>query len=334
MKKLRVFQTVKSKRIVSGFSMKNLGTVLLLLFFLPYLFSFLFGNLQHADEDVRAQGTQKQLKSGRMYVLNTTSMGKERIPLEIYVADKLSRTMDGDFEKEALKAQAVLLRSGLLAGCEDGPPEKDISLEDEAYGSGILTEKIMQAVAETSGVYLSYEGEAVEGAYFAVSNGATRDGGALGITDHPYLKRVFCDRDFLSPDYTKTVKYKENEFDRIWEQCDKSQASEEEILKNKEIQVSREPYGVTLYLDSAGYVLYAQRDGAFISGEVLRDAYVLPSTSFHLEDSEGRINFLVRGKGHGIGMSQFAANEMAKEGEGYPEILNYFFQDVRISKFE
>ncbi len=334
MKKLRVFQTVKSKRIVSGFSMKNLGTVLLLLFFLPYLFSFLFGNLQHADEDVRAQGTQKQLKSGRMYVLNTTSMGKERIPLEIYVADKLSRTMDGDFEKEALKAQAVLLRSGLLAGCKDGPPEKDISLEDEAYGSGILTEKIMQAVAETSGVYLSYEGEAVEGAYFAVSNGATRDGGALGITDHPYLKRVFCDRDFLSPDYTKTVKYKENEFDRIWEQCDKSQASEEEILKNKEVQVSREPYGVTLYLDSAGYVLYAQRDGAFISGEVLRDAYVLPSTSFHLEDSEGRIGFLVRGKGHGIGMSQFAANEMAKEGEGYPEILNYFFQDVRISKFE
>lgn len=334
MKKLRVFQTVKSKRTVSGFSLKNLGTVLLLLFFLPYFISLLFGNMQLIKKEAGTNGIEEQLESGRIYVSNTTAMGKERIPLEIYVADKLSRSMDADFEEEALKAQAVLLRSGLLAGWEGRQRESDIFLEDEAYGSGALTEKALQAVAGTSGVYLSYEGKAVEGAYFAVSNGATRDGIALGLLDHPYLKRVFCDRDFLSPDFTKTVSYKKDEFKEIWKGCDKFRITEDDILKNNETQVSKEPCGVILYLDDAGYVLYAQKDGEFISGEILRDVYALPSACFHLEVSDSRICFHVRGKGHGVGMSQFAANEMAKEGKAYTEILNYFFQDVTISKFE
>ena len=52
MKKLRVFQTVKKNRIVPGLSIKNLGTVLLLLFLLPYLLTFLFGNLQNSKENL------------------------------------------------------------------------------------------------------------------------------------------------------------------------------------------------------------------------------------------------------------------------------------------
>lgn len=334
MKKLRVFQTVKSKRIVPGFSMKNLGTVLLLLFILPYLFSFLFGNMQRTEADIRLDRVEEQLQSGHIYVSNTTALGKETIPLEVYVADKLSRSIDADFEEEALKAQAVLIRSGILAGCEMPEAESEISLADEAYGSGILTEKMLQAVAETSGVYLSYEGKAIEGAYFAVSNGATRDGMQLGLADYPYLKRVFCERDFLSPDYAKTISFRENEFERIWEECMKTQVDQEEVSDQENIQVSQEAYGITLYLDSSGYVLYAQWDGEFVSGEQMRAAYLLPSASFHMEASKGQIQFLVRGKGHGMGMSQFAANEMAKDGEDYTAILKFFFQDATISKFE
>lgn len=334
MKKLRVFQTVKSKRIVSGFSMKNLGTVLLLLFFLPYFISFLFGNMQQTETDVRRARAGELLKSGRMYVSNTTALGKERIPLEVYVADKLSRSMEADFEAEALKAQAVLLRSGILAGREEEGFGNEISLADEDYGSGILTEKMLQATAETSGVYLSYEGKAIEGAYFAVSNGATRDGAQLGLADHPYLKRVFCNRDFLSSDYAKTVSFREKEFEQIWEQCAKTRITQDEILENEGIQVSQEECGIRLYLDSAGYVLYGERNGEFVSGEQIRAAYMLPSSSFHLEAADSQVNFYVRGKGHGMGMSQFAANEMAKEGEDYTAILEFFFQDAIISKFE
>lgn len=334
MKKLRVFQTVKSKRIVPGFSVKNLGTVLLLFLFLPYLISFLFGNMQRTKEDNRLDRVEEQLKSGHIYVSNTTALGKERIPLEVYVADRLSRCIDADFEGEALKAQAVLLRSGILAGFESPGSKSEIILVDEAYGSGALTEKMLQAVAETSGVYLSYEGKAIEGAYFAVSNGATRDGPELGLVDHPYLKRVFCDRDFLSDDYAKTITFREKEFERLWEQCVKSQINVEEILKSESVQVSQEAQGMTLYIDSAGYVLYVEKNGEFVSGEQMRVTYMLPSASFHVEAADGQVGFSVRGKGHGMGMSQFAANEMAKEGEDYTAILKFFFQDATISKFE
>ncbi len=348
MKKLRVFQTVKRKRIVPGFSLKSLGTVLLLFFFLPYLLAFLFGNVQEA-KDPSAERAASRLEESRIYVYNTTSLGKERIPLETYVADKLSRTMDTGYEMEALKAQAVLIRSALLS--EQMPEEmsynrttnkstetwnfnEDIKIEDEEYGSGPVTERIIQAVAESAGIYLSCQGKPVKGPYFTVSNGATRDGEELGLSEYPYLKRVLCDRDFLSPDYSETVSFYEAEFEKIWQQCDKYRITEEEILQNEKVRVEKEELSSTIYRDSAGYVLFMERGGEFVSGEEIRMNFYLPSASFHLEKEEKEVRFSVRGKGHGLGMSQFAANEMAKQGDDYVAILNYFFQDTTISKFE
>lgn len=334
MKKLRVFQTVKRRRIVPGFSLKNLGTVLLFLFFVPYLLAFLFGNVQSTDRDTETVSIESRLQSGHEYIYNLTSFGKERIPLETYVADKLARCMDTGYETEALKAQAVVIRSGLLAKQEMSGEGGDIVMEDAEYGSGTLTGNVMQAVAETAGVYLSYEGKPVNAPYFAVSNGATRDGEELGLSEYPYLKRVLCDRDFLSPDYSETVSFHEKEFEKIWQQCTGYPVTEEEITQNEKVRVEKEEPDITLYRDSAGYVLYAERDGKFVSGEQMRTNFYLPSASFHLEKEDSEICFVVRGMGHGIGMSQFAANEMAKEGEDYVTILNYFFQDTTISKFE
>lgn len=62
--------------------------------------------------------------------------------------------------------------------------------------------------------------------------------------------------------------------------------------------------------------------------------YGLSSADFQIEKENQKITFLVHGKGHGMGMSQFAANEMAKKGDDYTEILNYFFKEATISKFE
>lgn len=334
MKKLRVFQTVKRKRIVSGFSLKSLGTVLLLLFFLPYLLAFLFGNVEEGRKDPAAESVEDRLEESHMYVHNTTAFGKERIPLETYVADKLARSIDTGYEPEALKAQAVLIRSGLLAKQETRDTGEDIEVEDEEYGSGILTEKIMQAVAETAGIYLCCEGKPVNGPYFAVSNGATRDGEELGLLEYPYLKRVLCDRDFLSPDYSEMVSFHETEFERIWQQCVECRITQEEIILNEKVRVEKEETDITLYRDSAGYVLYMKKGERFVSGEEIRANFYLPSASFHLEKEDSEIRFLVRGMGHGLGMSQFAANEMAKQGDDYVTILNYFFQDTTISKFE
>lgn len=333
MKKLRVLQTVKRKRIVSGFSFKNPGTILLFLLILPYVLTLCFGNIQKGREEP-AERVNERLIESHLYIYNKTAVGTEKIPLEIYVADKLSRSIDDSYELEALKAQAVLIRSEIYAREKEDGEEREVLLADEGYGSGTISEKLWQAAAETGGICLTYQGEPVSGAYFAVSNGATREAKELGLEEYPYLKSVSCDRDFLSSEYSSTEVFQEKEFERIWEQCSKIPVTEEEILQNEKIRSQTDGCETVLYRDSAGYVLYVKRNQEFVSGEQMRTEYHLPSSDFHIEKENNKISFLVHGKGHGMGMSQFAANEMALKGEDYTEILNYFFQEATISKFE
>lgn len=330
MKKLRVFQTVENKRIASRFPLRNLGTILLLLLVIPYLITFLFGNLEEDSTGVVVKTTaiENENIEGSIYVRNVTALGNEKIPLEIYVADKLARSIDSTYEMEAIKAQAVLIRSGLLAMEESG---KEIYVEDEEYGNLLIPERIWQAVSESAGVCIMWQDKPVSGAYFAVSNGATRNGEELSLTEYPYLKSVICSRDFLSKDFMSTASYEESAFHKIWEQLPETYLPEEEIEK---LTPKEELEGIKVYRDSTGYVLYLEDDGKWVSGETFREAFLLSSASFHMEKEGTLIIFSVKGSGHGLGMSQFAANEMAKEEEDYIDILHYFFDQVTITKIE
>ncbi len=334
MKKLRVFPTVKIKGIVPGSFPKHLGTVLLFLLLFPYLITFFFGNLKEGHHELPLE---EELKEGRFYVSNITAVGVERIPLEHYVADKLARCIDNSYEMETLKAQAVLLRSSLLMSvweedCEY--PVREIKVEDEDYGEMGISERIYEAVALTAGIYLACENCPVNGSYFALSNGASRNGEELLLTEFPYLKSVPCSRDIFSPAYGGRVLYEEAVFARLWEQTLAVQTTEEEIMENQKAAVEESIDGMKLYRDSAGYVLYLEWKGKFISGEQFREAFHIPSSSLHLTKEEKEIVITSEGIGHGLGMSQYGANEMAKEGEDYIAILNYFFQNVTFRKFE
>lgn len=339
MKKRGVFQTVRKKRIVSGFFSKGPGTVFLILLLVPYLITFLFGNLKDRDTSMTDMlKVEDVLGEGNIFVVNTTVVGNESIPLEVYVADQLARSIDNTFETEALKAQAVLIRSDLLSSLylADGNRRegREIAASDEGYGSVPIRENILAAVSQTAGVCLVYDNVPVDGAYFAVSNGATRNGNELFFTEYPYLKSVACSRDFLAEDFTSTAVYDEEGFDRLWQDVPGIRMTEEEILENEKVTVEEELEGCRLYRDSAGYVLYLERDGKYASGEQFREIFSLLSSSFHFNKEEGQIIISVKGSGHGLGMSQFGANEMAKEGADYIKILNYFFDDVIITKFE
>ncbi len=337
MKKLRVFQAFKIKRIVPGNLPRNLGTVLLFLLLFPYMITFLFGNLQEGAAGRENEGYRQAFREGQIFVVNTTALGTENIPLEAYVADKLVRSIDHNYELETLKAQAVLIRSGIVSSLDSSGKNMtgsmEIRTEDTDYGRSALSEPVLEAVSETKGVCLTFDGKAINGAYFAVSNGLTRSGKELFGEEYPYLKSVSCSRDFLSADYTSFVSYRSDEFDQKWAEIDFCQITEEEILKKDGIQKEREAGNITLYRDSAGYVVYMEREGKYVSGEQFRDKFHLSSSSFHLKKEE-EILITVKGVGHGLGMSQFGANEMAKEGEDYVDILNYFFDHVTFTKFE
>ena len=211
--------------------------------------------------------------------------------------------------------------------------DEDIAVADEEYGNGGARAECLRAVSETRGIYLEYEGKPVYGAYFLVSNGNTREAGeVLGTGTYPYLTQVSCEKDYLSDQYLHRVEYSLEEFEKIWERTGaKSDAEIEKALGEEERE---EMAGMIVLRDSAGYGRYLRYGEKWVSCEELRYALCLPSSDFEIKSDAGRLIFTVKGSGHGLGMSQFGANELALEGWDYGKILNYFFQGVSFTKME
>lgn len=352
MKNFRVFKTVNSKGITLGFSLKNPGVILFVLLIFPCLVTSISGNLPKGQKEKNLQlRISEQLTSGQYLVRNRTKLGTEIIPMELYVADKLARSSDAGGEIEALKAQAVLIRSGIIwqweekaASGEQGVSEqKTVSgemlleeddywiaaeLNDEDYGREPITDMAYQAVAETAGVCMLYQQKVIPGVYFAVSNGATRNAWEVGLAAYPYLKSVLCGRDYLSENYSSSVEMGKKSFLEIWEKL--PQNAEENVGEGDE----KMPTEITYQRDEAGYVLYLQYRGKRVSGESFRQAYGLASACFYMKEEADRIHITVKGSGHGLGMSLYGAENLASEGKSCEEILKYFFHDVTIAKIE
>lgn len=332
MKKLRVFYKVNQRGAVQVFSLRGICTVLLLFLFLPYVISALWGNRALVQE-VSAQ--DMRLRTGTITVVNKTALGKEEIPLEMYVADKLARCMDASYEKEALKAQAVLIRTNLVKNAGT-----DIDTEDEDYGKGEIPEICRVAAAETKGMILEYEGSPIYGAYFKSSGGSSRDAAeSLLYQECPYLVAVPCSKDYMSPSYYSTITLSKENFDRLWQKVPKLSAAEQKQLADnmykdsaKGIDTDHAAFGYIR--DSAGYVTALGYRGEWAGGEEVRYTYLLASSDFQIVEENNEFVIEVTGEGHGFGMSQFGANEMAKEGKDFLSILKYFFEETELTKIE
>lgn len=358
----------KNQRIVSGPDYRDLGAILLFIFLLPYIVSFFFGNAgkeaQAAEDGIEegiaadyntAAGNELFEDKGELhiFVCNTTAAGTETMPLETYLVCRLPSTIDMNYEKEALKAQAVVLRTELMRICsgngsenngsgnEDGG-NKDIENKsrrdadaDNRYiyirsnivrADGEIYERAKEAVENTRGMYMTYQRQPIKAPYFALSAGATRNGNEVfDSSDYEYLKSVMCERDFTSDDYNKSVKMRKGAFFErlneiapgIWEQRDKGV---DEI-----ISITR---------DRAGYVAEIGIGDKYISGEAFRNTFLLASSCFEISEEEDGICIKTKGVGHGLGFCQYGANEAAKKGSDYIDILNYFFSDIVIEKTE
>ena len=86
-----------------------------------------------------------------------------------------------------------------------------------------------------------------------------------------------------------------------------------------------------LSYDSAGYVAELRIGETVCTGDQFRDALSLSSSAFSLQEGEEGLKITTMGNGHGLGMSQWTANEMAKEGKTYEEILQFFFEGTELA---
>ena len=244
----------------------------------------------------------EKIQSETRYISIKSGDETEAISLEEYVLEVTAAELPAETEEEAVKAQMVLVRTNayrqLLAG---KVREKErMSLTDmELNGYG---EKFRKAQKATRGQILTYDGEPILASYHKISAGQTRNGSEVFHSDqYPYLSSKACPGDKNAPDYRQSI-----QIDDSW--------------RNMEIEEK----------DSAGYVLRLKLDDAEMSGEEFRIKLGLPSAAFRLEKNGDGIFVITSGNGHGLGMSQYTARQLAKNGTGYQEILAYFFDKTRL----
>lgn len=305
-------------------------------FLLPYVCASLWGHVGEETEKLRQREGVPQAQEAAGYeILGKYDWGVWALPLEEYLVYKLSAVMPQEYEKEALKAQAVLLRTEVVEALRE-EDTKSLQISgggmERWYETDTGSEAYLpwrQAVEETAGLYLCCEGEPIQASYFKLSNGQTRDAAEVWDTDtRPYLTGISCVQDKAARDYSSIVKVSRTNYVRTLQARLTGNFSQQEILE-----------GAAVSYDSAGYVTKVSfsaenKETQEIDGEEFRYLFDLPSASFEMEQEKTQVIFRVTGVGHGFGMSQYGANCMALNGETYDQILAEFFFRTELAKFE
>ena len=246
------------------------------------------------------------------------------LELEEYVIGVVAAEMPASFNIEALKSQAILARTYALKSKKTGKKLTD-TVSTQAYidinqmkskwGNDFnkYYNKIKEAVSATKSLCIKYNGTLIDAVYHSTSNGYTEDASFVWGHSVPYLKTVESSWDKSASSYLRTT-YKEMDF----------------IYKT---------FGITSFDDikiinrnSSGRVEKIQIGDATYEGTDIRELLGLRSTDFDLEVVDNQLKITTRGYGHGVGMSQYGANGMAKEGYTYDKILKHYYTGITIEK--
>ncbi len=256
-----------------------------------------------------------------------------QLEVEDYLLGVLGAEMPASFHIEALKAQAVVARTYVLRRLSEyggqGPDPvtgahiTSNPLYDQEWMSGVALlarwgpgyldyyHHLSQALEETRGQVLTHQGELIEALYHASAGGRTEDAYYLWENYYPYLQGV------ESP-WDEGLPANMNNYSFCWEEL----ASGFDLADPHHLEVlSRSPSGRVLVMELGERV---------ISGQEFRSGLQLPSTLLNFDTVGNGVVVEARGHGHGVGMSQYGAEGMAREGYSYRAILDYYYQDVKL----
>ena len=255
----------------------------------------------------------------------------ESIFLEEYLMGVVPSEVPVSFEKEAIKAQTVAARTYALKQMENRQNESYDVKDDtssQVYKSqdelkNLWKDKydeniniVKEAIKETKGQYLTYDNKIIYAFFFSTSNGKTEDNKDVFGQDLPYLKVVdssFDEKETSNFIYTKTISL--NEFYQLLG-----------LDYNDNLQISDKQ------LTSSGRVKSININGHVYKGTNIRSKLSLRSTDFNIEKKENNIQITTKGYGHGVGLSQYGANALAKQNKNYEEILKYYYPGTNLEK--
>ena len=253
------------------------------------------------------------------------------IAVEEYLVHVLAAQIPAVFEPETLKAQAILARTYIYGLMEHRAEiyEEELDMDALSYEQmkalwgetdfASMFSKLQNAVRETEGLYILYDGSIIEPLFCYASAGKTRSFGE----SFPYLKQVESPGDLYAENYRSLPVFETKEFvQKINEIPGAVAVSEMELDSGGGIQIVER--------DGSGYVKQVQIGQKTYTGEEVQYALGLTSACYSFERLDGKIRVICKGIGHGYGFAQFGANEMAKAGRTYEELLKYYFQNVEI----
>jgi len=340
------------KQIIAAF------LLIFLIFFLPWLWGGPAADaapeptpppagdvLPENDESSAPDAPATVSGADRSTALNVLVGGKLRqMDMETYLLGVLRAEMPASFEEEALKAQAVAARTYILhkiaGGGSANHPQADAcdditccqafkSQEDAAADWGdnavAFEEKIRQAVTETDGECVLYEGAPVLAVFHSSSVGTTQDVQNVWSASLPYLQSVETpEGEETVPNYHSTASFSAGELrDQLLS-----------ALPEAKLEGSPSNWFTNIQQQSSGTVTSLSVGGVEVSGNTLRTILDLRSACFTISFDGDTVSFSVSGYGHGVGMSQYGANVMAENGMSYREILEWYYTGTTVGKLE
>lgn len=242
-----------------------------------------------------------------------TALLNRTFNVEMLLPVIVASEMGSEYELEAVKAQTIIARSEFYRKLQE---KKNLSSvltqirEETEFREGEILQALIEnlnyekAVTETESEVLAVDGKLQLTPYHELSAGRTRDGAeVLHSEEYAYLKSVESDMDKGSEDFLNSV------------YINQSVLPERLVIKSR---------------DSAGYVTEILADGDILEGESFRKGMGLSSANFTIQKIGKEIRFLCKGRGHGLGFSQYGGNEMAKEKKSAEEILEFYFPEMEL----
>lgn len=282
--------------------------------------------------------TSVEAENGVISVMKSESGKVEKTDIKEYTVGALAAEMSMESHDEALKAQAVACYTYALYCKEKGNRDDlngaDISDDSKAY-QGYLNKdarkkkwgdkydeyekKAEKLVEEVLGKRMTYDGSPILAAYHDICSGKTESAKTVWGEDIAYLRSVTSDGDRLSPDYEKVLGLDVEKFRSAIQMIDGIKLPE-----NSENWIGK------VDKTDTGFVNSVEIGGTKVDGGDIKKALGLSSRNFTITCKDGKFTVRTVGNGHMVGMSQYGADYMARQGSDWQEILKHYYTGIKI----
>ena len=302
--------------------MKNKILLSIIIILLPITVFMLSKQVSPKNQNNNNQTSQDK----EIYIDLLINNEKKQIPLEEYLVSVVGAEVPALFDMEALKSQAVASRTFALY---QENTRGYVTTADQAYNSleelqqkwqdnyYTYLKRITDAVNMTKNQVITYNKKLIKSYFYAMSNGYTTTSLSVFNEALPYLNTIMPTFDNeTNTKFRVTKKVSKDEFCKTLN-IDCAALTINNIITDYSNRIE------TLFINKKTY-----------TGIEIRKIFDLRSTDFTITAENNDIIFTTKGYGHGVGMSQYGANAMAKEGSNYKDILEYYYQGVTIEEYK